>query len=136
MPMMNFSSGGAVSAMRHLSITRDVNGYLITTTTQDSAGVQVTKTTIDSSRVRRDSGAAQDTTLISMLREMRARVDSVSRMNSAWQVAGGPVSAVIIGGSLTSGIASIQKTLRAHFAGELKTYNSIIDMTKVSGWKQ
>jgi hypothetical protein len=136
MPTMNFSSGGAVSAMRHFSVTRDVNGYLITTSTRDSAGIQVTKTTIDSSRVRRDSSATQDTALISMLREMRARVDSLSRLNSAWQVAGGPVSAVVIGGSLTSGLASIQTTLRAHFAGELKTYNSIIDMTKVSGWKQ
>jgi hypothetical protein len=42
-----------------------------------------------------------------------------------------------MGGSLTSGIASIQRTLRAHFAGELKGgYNAIIEMTKVSGWKQ
>jgi hypothetical protein len=127
--------GGLPVGLR-VNLTRDVNGYLITQTTQDSAGITITKTTIDSSRVRRDSTAAQDTALISTFRRMQATMDSVLRMNAGWVVAAGPVTRSIVGGSLTSGIAPIQKTLRMHFSGELKGYNSIIDMTKVSGWKQ
>jgi hypothetical protein len=30
----------------------------------------------------------------------------------------------------------MQKTLRMHFTGELKGYNSIIDITRVTGWEQ
>ena len=130
--MMSFSSSRAVPSGMGITLTRDINGYLVTVTTRDSAGIVVTTTTIDSSRVRQDT-TAQDTLLISAL---RARVDSLARLNSSWQVAAGPVSAVVMGGSLTSGIASMQRTLRAHFASELKDYNSIIGMTKVDGWKQ
>jgi hypothetical protein len=133
-PTMTYVNLGATSGVG-ITLTRDVNGYLVTTTTRDSAGIQVTKTTVDSSRVRQDT-TKQDTLLISTLRAMRARVDSLARANSTWQVAGGPVSAVVMGGSLTSGIASMQRTLRMHFARELKGYNSIIEMTKVSDWKQ
>jgi hypothetical protein len=134
-PMTTFVSGSSLPAGVRMTVTRDVNGYLITQTTQDSAGITITKTTIDSSRVRRDS-TAQDTALISTLRRMQASMDSVLRMNSSWQVAAGPVTRVVMGGSLASGIAPMQKTLRMHFSGELRGYNSIIDMTRVSGWKQ
>ena len=119
----------------HVTVSRDINGYLITQATRDSAGVQVTRTTIDSSRVRRDS-LAQDTTLITALRAMRARVDSIARLNSSWQVGNGQRMQFVVGGTLTSGIAAMQLTLRAHFAGELKTYNSVIALTKVSDWKR
>ena len=132
MPMTTFSNGVPVPQGTQVRVARDVNGYLITQVTQDSAGVQVTKTTIDSSRVRRDS-LAQDTTLISTL---RARVDSIARLNSSWQVGNGQVTQFVMGGTLTSGIASIQHTLRDHFAGQLKTYNSVIAMTKVADWKR
>ena len=134
MPMTTFSGGGGVQSMR-VSVSRDPNGYLVTQSTRDSAGVQVTTTTIDSSRVTRDS-LAPDTTLITALRAMRARVDSIARLNSSWQVGNGQVMQFVVGGSLTSGIAAMQLTLRAHFAGELKTYNSVIAMTKVSDWKR
>jgi len=135
MPMTTFSGGGGalVQSMR-VSVSRDSNGYLITQSTRDSAGVQVTTTTIDSSRVTRDS-LAPDTTLITAMRAMRARVDSIARMNSSWQVGNGQVMQFVVGGSLTSGIAAMQPSLRAHFAGELKTYNSVIAMTKVTGWR-
>jgi len=135
MQMTTFSGGRAILQGTQVMVSRDINGYLITQSTQDSAGVQVTKTTIDSSRVRRDS-LAQDTALISALRAMRARVDSIARLNPSWQVGSGPVSQVVMGGTLTSGIASMQLTLRDHFAGQLKTYNSVITMTKVSDWKR
>lgn len=135
MPMTTFSSGVAVPQGTQVMVTRDVNGYLITQSTQDSAGVQVTRTTIDSSRVRRDS-LAQDTTLVSVLREMRARVDSIARVNSGWTVGRIQGPQIVMGGTLTSGIASMQHTLRDHFAGQLKTYNSVIAMTKVSDWKR
>jgi hypothetical protein len=138
MPMTTFLNGGPAWQSTSVMISRDVNGYLITQSTKDSAGVQVTKTTIDSSSVRRDS-LAQDTTLVSTLRAMRARVDSIARLNSAWQVGNGQVMQVVMGGTLTSGIAGMQLTLRAHFTGELKGsngYNVIIGMTKVSDWKK
>src|SRR5687768_11187020 len=136
MPMTTFSGGGGalVQSMR-VSVSRDSNGYLVTQSTRDSAGVQITTTTIDSSRVTRDS-LAPDTTLITALRAMRARVDSIARLNSSWQVGNGQVMQFVVGGSLTSGIAAMQLSLRAHLAGELKTYNSIIAMTKVSDWKR
>lgn len=133
--MTTFSSVGAVPQGMQVMVTRDVNGYLITQSTQDSAGVQVTRTTIDSSRVRRDS-LAQDTMLIAALREIRARVDSIARLNSGWTVGRSQMTQVVMGGTLTSGIASMQLTLRDHFAGQLKTYNSVIGMTKVSDWKR
>ena len=79
--------------------------------------------------------AGQDTALISTMRRMQARMDSTLRMNAGWVVAAGPVTRSVMGGSLTSGIAPMQKTLRMHFSDELKDYNSIIEMTKVSGWK-
>ena len=135
MPVTTFSGGGTLVQGMQVTVSRDVNGYLITQSTRDSAGVQVTSTTIDSSRVRRDS-LVQDTALINMLRAMRARVDSIARLNSSWQVGNGQVMQFMVGGTLTSGIAAMQLTLRAHFAGELKTYNSVIAMTKVSDWKR
>lgn len=135
MPMTTFSGGGTLVQGVQVTVSRDINGYLITQSTRDSAGVQVTSTTIDSSRVRRDS-LTQDTTLINTLRAMRVRVDSIARLNSSWQVGNGQVMQFVVGGTLTSGIAAMQLTLRAHFAGELKTYNSVIAMTKVSDWKQ
>ena len=42
---------------------------------------------------------------------------------------------VYMGGLLTSGIASMTKTLNSYFLGELKDYNVVIDMTKTTGWK-
>lgn len=134
-PMTTFTGGGAVSQGLQVTVSRDFNGYLITQSTQDSAGVQVTRTTIDSSRVRRDS-LAQDTTLITTLRAMRARVDSIAQLNSSWQVGTGRVTQFVMGGTLTSGIAAMQLTLRAHRAGELKGYNAIVGMTRVADWKK
>jgi len=42
---------------------------------------------------------------------------------------------MVMGGLLTSGLASMKGTLDAFFLGELKSYNAVIEMTKVSGWR-
>ena len=45
-------------------------------------------------------------------------------------------STVVVGaGLLTSGIASMQRTLDAFNAGTAATYRDIIAMTKLDGWK-
>jgi hypothetical protein len=66
---------------------------------------------------------------------MMARRDSIIAANSQWQVASGATMQVVMGGSLTSGIASMDKTLKTYFLGELKNYGSVVEMTKVTGWR-
>jgi hypothetical protein len=128
------------------TITRNARGDLITYTSRDSAGVQVTQTRVDSSGrlgpPQRDSlGRAlqlprTDTTQVdSSLRRMMAQRDSIIAANSQWQVARGTTMQVVMGGTLTSGIASMDKTLKSFFMGELKDYNSVVVMTKVTGWR-
>ena len=47
-----------------------------------------------------------------------------------------PVTTVVRGGGLlASGTASMKKTIERFFAGDLKSYDVIIGMTKVSGWR-
>ena len=142
-----------------VTITRDGRGNTITQTFRDSAGVTLVQTTVDSARrdtariaymVTRDSATAGrdsfrvtprdsfriDTTAIVELRKLLARRDSVLRLNSTWQLAGPRAGMqVYMGGLLTSGIASMTKTLNSYFLGELKDYNVVIDMTKTTGWK-
>jgi hypothetical protein len=155
MPMATFSRGGAGSLPIRLRTTRDSAGHTITQTFRDSAGVTLVQTTVDSARGRsaqlsRDSAGLarliefttrpvrdsvpQDTGQAG-IRAMIARRDSINRLNSAWQVAAGPGMRVVMGGLLTSGLASMKGTLDAFFLGELKSYNAVIDMTKVSGWR-
>lgn len=162
-PMMTFSRGTNTlpSGMSGYTITRDGRGNTITQTFRDSAGITLVQTTVDSvSRdtsgvstrvevtnrttsqpvdtlrfIRRDSSQV-DTTLLVQLRNMIARRDSILRLNATWQVAGRQAGTqVIMGGLLTSGLASMTKTLDAFFLGELKSYSTIIDMTKVTGWR-
>jgi hypothetical protein len=111
-------------------------GNTVTQTFRDSAGVTLVQTTVDS--VRRDStrGAAPDTGQLAILRRMMASRDSIIRLNSTWQIAAGPARQVVMGGLLTSGIASMKATLDAFFLGELKSYSAVIDMTKTSGWQR
>jgi hypothetical protein len=74
--------------------------------------------------------------MMAQLRRMLASRDSIIRLNSTWQVAG-PTSGtqVVMGGLLTSGIASMTKTLNSYFLGELKSYQTVVDMTKTTGWR-
>jgi hypothetical protein len=160
MPIMSVTRGGfSAPGAVGFQITRDGRGNTVTQTFRDSAGVTLVQTTVDS--VRRDSsGTAQyvltrdstyrladtasrgvrdsvrfDTTMLVQLRNLLSRRDSIIRLNSTWQIAGGGGTQVVMGGLLTSGLASMSKTLDRFFLGELRSYESVIDMTKVSGWR-
>ena len=162
MPMMTFSQRSMTGpgGMTGITITRDANGNTVTQTYRDSAGVTVMRTTVDSARrdstgfvrfvitpdstmVRNDTFTVSlrdstrvDTSGLAALRSMLARRDSILRLNATWQFAGASSgSQVFMGGLLTSGLASISKTVNAHFMNELKTYDTVINMTKVTGWK-
>jgi hypothetical protein len=132
------------------SISTDAKGNVTTQTFRDSAGVLLVQTTVDSSASRnpvaRDSAtvgrlletfrAVRDTTQQdSSLRRMLARRDSIIAANSQWQVARGSNMQVVMGGTLTSGIASMDRTLKSFFMGELKGYPTIVEMTRVTGWR-
>jgi hypothetical protein len=135
------------------SITTDAKGNVVTQTFRDSAGIMLVQTTVDSSGSRknqasRDSAGIaravesfrtfRDSTSVSpdsSLRRMMARRDSIIAATSQWQVASGPTMQVVMGGSLTSGLASMDKTLKSFFLGELKNYGSVVEMTKVTGWR-
>ena len=151
LPMMTFQSRAfSTGGISGYSITRDSRGNTITQTFRDSAGITLVQTTVDS--VRRDSSGRTytftnnmvtssdstraDTSMLAQLRTMMSRRDSILRLNAQWQIAGPtPNTQVFMGGLLTSGIASMSRTLTSFFAGELKTYDSVINMTKVTGWR-
>jgi len=135
------------------SISTDAKGNVTTQTFRDSAGIMLVQTTIDSSgsrrtQVTRDSAGIaravdtfrtfRDSMAVSpdsSLKRMMARRDSIIAATSQWQVPSGVTMQVVMGGSLTSGIASMDKTLKSYFLGELKTYGSVVEMTKVTGWR-
>jgi hypothetical protein len=135
------------------SISTDVKGNVTTQTFRDSAGVMLVQTTVDSSgsrrsQVTRDSAGIaravdtfrtfRDSTTLSpdsSLKRMMARRDSIIAATSQWQVPSGVTMQVVMGGSLTSGIAAMDKTLKSYFLGELKNYGSVVEMTKVTGWR-
>ncbi|HEY5544863.1 MAG TPA: hypothetical protein VIK50_02310 [Gemmatimonadaceae bacterium] len=156
-PLSRVTTGRLPAGTRYI-ITQDAVGNTVTRTFRDSAGVTLVQTTVDS--VRRtgtpSTQAARDSAGISRLIEITARVtrdsvsrdtgqaalramlarrDSIIRLNSQWQVAAGRGMQMVMGGLLTSGLASMKGTLDAFFLGELKSYNAVIEMTKVSGWR-
>jgi hypothetical protein len=161
-PMMSYGSasraGQLAPGYNRFIATRDSAGRLFIQSIRDSAGVTVRQTIVDSTR--RDSVAAaipfgrdsirtgrtlefriaKDTVTAvrvdsiiprdSLASVLKSRRDSINRITS-WVVAG-PTMSVVMGGLLTSGVAPIQGTLKSFFAGELKTYNSVIEMTKIN----
>jgi len=80
--------------------------------------------------IRDSSGKDSIITRDSLASTLKARRDSINRINS-WVVAG-PTMSVVMGGLLTSGVAPIQGTLKSFFAGDLKDYNYVIQMTKIN----
>lgn len=133
-------------------ITRDALGTTTTQTFRDSSGVTLVQTTVDSSRqdssfaralVARDSVlrnalqivAGTDTALQNGLRAMNQRRDSIAGGAGQWQVFSRSPTTVMMGGLLTSGIASMQHTLDSYFLGDLKTYGAVVGMTRTSGWR-
>jgi len=155
-----FIGRGAIQPGLRFVISQDASGNTITQTYRDSAGVTLVQTTVDSARrdstragsarMSRDSAGFStmieftrsvvrdsvppDTNRVAVRRMIAAR-DSLIRLNSTWQIAAGPGRQVVLGGLLTSGVASMRGTLDAFFLGELKTYNAVIAMTRVSGWR-
>ena len=127
-PMSTFmpGTGSGMAPGVIVTIVRDSMGFRFTRTYRDSGRVQVV---VDSSaRTARDS-LRRDTTTAGILLPRR---DSIQQ----WQVMAAPVTTVVRGGGLlASGTAPIKKTLERFFAGELKSYDVIIGMTKVSGWR-
>ena len=155
MPVMTFNRGatGTPSGRISFVITRDAAGSMITQTFRDSAGITLKQTTVDSTR-RGDSIQARDSAALARviegtrkptvdstasdslaLRKMMAVRDSIMRLNAQWQIAGGPGVQYVVGGLLTSGLASMTGTLDAFFLGKLTTYTSVVEMTRISGWR-
>jgi hypothetical protein len=91
---------------------------------------------VDTMRLSIRATGAADTTMLAQLRNMITRRDSILRLNSSWVVPSAVANGqVFYGGLLTSGIAPMMKTIDSFFLGELKDYNVIVSMTKVTGWK-
>ena len=160
-PMMSFGAPSRAGTLQPGSTrfisTRDSAGRLIIQAFRDSAGVIVGQMIVDSAR--RDSAVVALATMRDSLKQgrtiefrlakdsvvsvkidstmsrdslaatLKARRDSISRANT-WVVSG-PTTSIVMGGLLTSGTASMQGTIKAFFGGELKSYNSIIEMTKI-----
>ena len=155
-------AGGLQPGGTRFISTRDSAGRLIIQAFRDSAGIIVGQMIVDSARrdsvnvvlqnlkdtlktgraiefklvpkdsatAIRDSSSKDSITRDSLAATLKSRRDSISRANT-WVVSG-PTMSVVMGGLLTSGIAPIQSTLKAFFLGELKTYNSIIEMTRIN----
>jgi hypothetical protein len=154
MPAMTFRPDSIAIRSQQIAFTTttDGRGNVITQTFRDSAGVTLVQTTIDSSASRRNQAQRDSAGLSTMIvttnrvtRDSTGRDSTVQRMlvvrdsinilNSQWQIAAGPRRQVIMGGLLTSGLASIGETLQKHFLGELKSYNAVVTMTKVDDWR-
>lgn len=127
---------------RQIRISQDTAGQVVTRTYRDSAGMLV----LQSTDIRASGGVAttqRDTLLINGLQALVAQQDSLAaRINSGrlFPSTGSSYSLArpalfVGGGSLTSGIAPIGRTLNDFRAGTIFTYRDIIAATKVDGWK-
>jgi hypothetical protein len=123
-------SVNTVNGRREIAITNDSAGQRITRTYRDSAGVLIPIETRVMSQAQVDSAT----------RAMLARQDSLLQrlvpgaVSVPFGAAGAPMMRVM-GGTLTSGLAPIRKTVDMHKANQLETYRDIIAMTKIEGWK-
>lgn len=130
---------------------RDSGGVRIVQIVQDSAGTSVTRvlrdsvtsysqavtstgkpdSTADSTRVARlDSTRTLAFTVLNIARDSLAKPDTIRSRSIPV-----PRAAIVMGGLLDSGLASIHKTLEAFFNGELRSYQDVIGMTKTEGWQ-
>ena len=155
-PVMTFNRGTGINPAPRLefTITRDAAGNTITQTFRDSAGIVLMRMTVDSTRRRDPTQTSRDSAGLARviegtrkpardsaasdslaLRRMMAVRDSLTRLNAQWQIAGVGGTQVIMGGLLSSGLASMKETLDAFFLGQLKTYGSVVEMTRITGWR-
>ena len=142
MPMFTPSNASWIGPSIRISVMRDANGNVISQTFRDSAGTTTVQTTIDSSGSRRTLTTRDSIVILrdsvrtdtSVRRLITAR-DSLMLANSPYLITAGRPMQVVMGGTLTSGIASMDRTLKSFFLSELKGYGSIVEMTKVTGWR-
>jgi hypothetical protein len=140
---MQYAAGrmGAVSGSLRISINA---GVITRMQTFDSAGYRWHRATLDSgsvniSRLYRDSIG----TLTLVRTDSGRMVSSVPMPNILVPSSGGQIfsmrpgtaAGVVGAGLLGSGIASISKTIDAFKEGRASTYQDIIQMTKLDGWK-
>lgn len=157
LPIGGFGGGSSVSitirdsaGTRVMTIVRDSAGVPVSTTTRDSGGVPFLITTRDSAgrvvatpadtaraaAVRLDSMVTFAVRMLGAARDTIVRRDTVPLSYSA--VSPRALTSpprVIMGGLLTSGLASIRETLDSVYAGRVTSYQSVIAMTKTGGWK-
>jgi hypothetical protein len=100
----------------------------------DSGGVRISRLYRDSVGMgfalqRTDSGRA-----VSSVPMPNILIPGVGGMGT-FSLRPGAVGTVVGAGLLTSGIASMKKTIEAFNAGGAATYRDIIAMTKIDGWK-
>jgi hypothetical protein len=136
---MRISVSGGITSMIS---TFDSAGYRWMQTTQDSAGVAITRLYRDSVGVltltRTDSARSNSRTTPGYSSVPMPNV-FVPYANGGIVMPvipgrGGP-SSVVGAGLLSSGIASMKKTVEAFNAGTAASYRDIIAMTKLDGWK-
>jgi hypothetical protein len=133
--------GGVMPGGSSFSIfIRDSAGVRTIQTIQDSAGVPVVRVLRDSAGqlVPRaaDSGRVydvrRDSVLAMALRSFGSRRDSTTLPPPSIRAI---PSRIVTGSLLSSGLASIRETLEARDAGQILTYQQIIAMTKIDGWR-
>ncbi len=138
-----FGSGnaGTLAAGGMVVSIVDSGGVRTTRTVRDSAGVRVVQVTVDSGRrtmtlpmdsTRASAAARQDSMLVSMMRTLMVRRDSVLAVPGGRGVVG-PSRVMMMGGLLGTGLSSIRATLDAFFADRVHTYDDVIRMTKPGG---
>jgi hypothetical protein len=140
-------AGSASFATARIISSSSVNGGQITSMMMwDSAGSRWMRTMLDSggvriSRLYRDSvgmGFALQRTdsgrAVSSVPMPNILIPGVGGMGT-FSLRPGAVGTVVGAGLLTSGIASMKKTIEAFNAGGAATYRDIIAMTKIDGWK-
>jgi hypothetical protein len=133
--------GGVVPFGSSFSIfIRDSAGVRTIQSIQDSAGVSVVRTFRDSAGqlVPRaaDSGRVydvrRDSVLAMALRSFGSRRDSTTLPPPSIRSI---PPRIVMGSLLSSGLASIRETLDARAAGEILSYQRVIAMTKIDGWR-
>jgi len=135
-----FRGNAGYSARLAYSISvQDSAGLRLMRVVLDSNGVPVSRVWVDTVRGTQGSPDTArwrvDTTFSTALQSMIRVRDSLAKQ-SPDPSAGGPRLRVMSSGTLTSGLAPIRATLDAHFDGRLPTYQSVVGMTQVDGWRQ
>jgi len=144
------------AGVRFFSVVQDSAGTPVLRVWRDSAMSSQRATAwtsvpgrTDSTAVRPDSNSAAraDSMMAATTRALVSVRDSMVRQAASardsqrrFAVAPGPSRlpgrSIPVAGSLTSGLVSLRETLEAWFAGRLTTYQSIVSMTKTTGWNE